>query len=69
MSKYGCENLICVISGGTSGIGLACAKLFLEDGARVYLLARNKIRGQQAVFDLKESTGREAKFISCDVTD
>ena len=69
MSKYGCENLICVISGGTSGIGLASAKLFLEDGARVYLFARNKIRGQQAVFDLKESTGREAKFISCDVTD
>ena len=69
MSKYGCENLICVISGGTSGIGLACAELFLKDGARVYLLGRNANRGQEAICDLKQITGKNAVFIACDVAD
>ncbi|MDO4178834.1 MAG: SDR family oxidoreductase [Phascolarctobacterium sp.] len=69
MSKYGCENLVCVISGGTSGIGLACGEKFLRDGAKVYLLGRSKSRGMGAVSDLKAITGREAKYIACDVTD
>jgi len=69
MTKYGCENLICVISGGTSGIGLACAEFLLRDGAKVYVLGRNKIRGEEAACDLKQMTGREVKFISCDVSD
>lgn len=69
MSKYGCENLICVISGGTSGIGLACAEFLLRDGAKVYILGRNKTRGQEAVCDLKQITGKDATFISCDVCD
>lgn len=69
MSKYGCENLICVISGGTSGIGLACAELFLKDGARVYLLGRNANRGQETICDLKQITGKNAVFIACDVAD
>lgn len=69
MSKYGCENLVCVISGGTSGIGLACAELFLRDGSTVYLLGRNKTRGEEAVCDLKQLTGAETKFVPCDVGD
>lgn len=35
--NYGCEGLCVVISGGTSGIGLAAAQRFLADGARVYI--------------------------------
>ena len=69
MSKYGCENLICVISGGTSGIGFACAQFLLNDGAKVYILGRNAVRGQQAVSDLKQITGQTAAFIACDVSD
>lgn len=69
MSKYGCENLICVISGGTSGIGYACAEMLLKDGAIVYILGRNIIRGQEAEFDLKQSTGGKVRFLVCDVTD
>ena len=69
MSKYGCENLICVISGGTSGIGFACAQFLLNDGAKVYILGRNVVRGQEAVSDLKQITGQTATFIACDVSD
>lgn len=69
MSRYGCENLICVISGGTSGIGFACAELLLKDGAKVYILGRDTVRGREAVSDLKQITGKNAIFIACDVTD
>lgn len=69
MSKYSCENLICVISGGTSGIGFACAQFLLNDGAKVYILGRNVVRGQEAVSDLKQITGQTANFIACDVSD
>lgn len=36
------EGRIAVITGGTSGIGLATAKLFVDEGARVFVIARRK---------------------------
>lgn len=66
---YGCANLIAVISGGTSGIGLATAVSLAKDGAKVYILGRNAIRGQQAVIDVKAMTGKDIIYYSCDVTD
>ena len=33
-----------LITGGSSGIGLALAELFIHDGARVTLLARNQTK-------------------------
>ena len=66
--NYGCEGLCVVISGGTSGIGLAAAQRFLADGARVYILGRSKERGAQALRYLDEQTGKQAVYISCDVT-
>ena len=36
-----CSVKIAVISGGSSGIGLACARVLLERGYRVVLLARD----------------------------
>lgn len=66
--KYGCEGLVAVISGGTSGIGLATAAKLAADGARVYILGRNRERGQRAARQLLEGTGAEVKFVPCDVT-
>ena len=66
--NYGCEGLCVAISGGTSGIGLAAALRFLTDGARVYILGRSKERGAQALRYLEEQTGKQAVYISCDVT-
>lgn len=69
MSKlnYGCQDLTVVISGGTSGIGLATAKKLLDDGAKVYLLGRDKARGAAALETLREQTGQEAYFIACNI--
>ena len=40
--NYGCNGRRAVISGGTSGIGLAAARALLADGAEVWLLARTE---------------------------
>lgn len=47
---------VIVISGATSGIGLACADMFAENGYKVYCLAR------------KEPANYAHEFIQCDVT-
>ena len=52
-----------LITGGTSGIGLAAAKLLIEDGYRVIVTGRNEERGEEAVRIL----GVQAEYISCDV--
>lgn len=68
MINYGCEGLRAVISGGTSGIGLATAAKLLTDGCEVYILGRSTQRGRDAVEKLRQTTGRQANYIQCDVT-
>ena len=63
--NYGCNGRCAVISGGTSGIGLAAARTLLADGAEVWLLARTE--RPQLLAELKESYGEKVHFIQCDV--
>ena len=65
--NYGCEGLQAVVSGGTSGIGLAVAEKLLLDGATVYIIGRSLERGQAAEGLLEEKTSKHAVFIPCDV--
>ena len=55
-----------LISGGTSGIGLAAAKLFLSAGAKVALLGRSAQRGEAALQEL--SAAEQAIFVQGDVS-
>ncbi len=55
-----------LITGGTSGIGLAAAKMFLESGARVALGGRDAGRGEEALRFLDKYRGR-VFFIPADV--
>lgn len=66
--NYGCAGLTALISGGTSGIGLAAAELLLRDGAGVYILGRSARRGAEAVASLQQRTGRTAVYIQADVS-
>lgn len=53
---YGTKNLTIVITGGTSGIGRACAEFLASEGAKVFILARH------------EKKVKNCTFIKCDVT-
>jgi NAD(P)-dependent dehydrogenase (short-subunit alcohol dehydrogenase family) len=50
--EYGCKNKVVLITGGTSGIGLAAARTFWQDGANVFLVGRNRTRGMQALAEI-----------------
>lgn len=50
--KLGLENKVVVVTGGSKGIGLACAKAFLEEGARVGIVSRSRDNLARAAAEL-----------------
>jgi NAD(P)-dependent dehydrogenase (short-subunit alcohol dehydrogenase family) len=65
----GLKGRVAVVTGGSSGIGLATAGRLLADGAKVAICARGKERLEQAAAKLAESH-RDAVFAApCDVLD
>ena len=58
------EDHVAIITGGTSGIGRACAERFVEEGARVVVAGRRRAAGSALVASL----GEHATFVAADVT-
>jgi len=58
-------NKVVVILGGSSGIGLASAKAFASEGARVFITGRDRLTLQGAV----DSVGHGVTAIDADVSD
>ena len=48
------ENKIAIITGGGTGIGLSCARLFCREGAKVVIFGRRKNRLEDAVREIGE---------------
>ena len=56
---------IAIVTGGTAGIGLACAERFAAEGAKVAVIARTAQAGE-AVEERLNDSGAEAIFIAGD---
>lgn len=62
------DGKLAVVTGGASGIGLAIARKFADNGAVVRILDLNRAQAETAAHDLSKS-GAEVKAYSCDVGD
>ncbi|MGE5603162.1 MAG: SDR family oxidoreductase, partial [Nitrososphaerales archaeon] len=66
------QNQVILITGGSSGIGLATARAFAHEGARVWLLARNTGRLASALEEVQAASKHKPQgcgAVSADVAD
>lgn len=56
---------VVLISGGTRGIGMACARLLLDEGARVVVCGRSETAAREAA----QGLGKHCRGYGCDVSD
>ena len=64
--KLDFKEKVVLITGGTSGIGLAAARIFMSSGAQAVISGRSASRGEMALSELAASG--EAAFLPCDVS-
>ncbi|KAL9665849.1 hypothetical protein QQ045_000170 [Rhodiola kirilowii] len=59
----------CVVTGANSGIGFATAKGLASRGGNVYLICRNKERGETAASEIRSATGNQNVYLEvCDLS-
>ena len=63
------EKQTVLITGASSGIGMACAKVFAASGVKLILAARREKRLQTLATALKDEFGTETHVLSLDVCD
>jgi NAD(P)-dependent dehydrogenase (short-subunit alcohol dehydrogenase family) len=63
------DGKICVITGATSGVGLAAAKSLASHGAQLALVCRNADKGEALIRELRERWGTQAEAFVADFTD
>ena len=67
-AKGAFRDRLALITGGSSGIGLALAQLLAREGARIWILARRKDALEAAVKSLPVIDGRTHGMLSTDVS-
>lgn len=67
MAKYTLQNKVVIITGASSGIGLACAKEFASKGAKLMLAARNTDKLNELAAGLRKN-GNDVEICTTDVS-
>ncbi len=62
--ELGLEGKVVLVTGGSKGIGLACALAFAAEGARIAICSRSRDNVERACVDLKDAFG-----VAADLTD
>ncbi|OAX37150.1 NAD(P)-binding protein [Rhizopogon vinicolor AM-OR11-026] len=58
---------VVLVTGANAGIGKETARVLLTKNAKVYIACRDKVKGEAAIRELKDSTGREAILLQLDL--
>ena len=61
------EGKVAVITGGASGIGLACAKRYAEEGAEIMISDLGAARLENAVEEIRSTTNGKVGFVEANV--
>lgn len=61
------QDKVAIVTGGSKGIGLGCARVFAKYGCRVVIAARGEEAGRKAVDELAAAGRHTALFIPTDV--
>lgn len=67
MSVARLEGKVAVITGGASGIGLACAKRYAEEGAEIFISDIGAQRLESAAEEIRASTNGKVAWVEADV--
>ncbi len=68
MLELGLEGRIAIVTGGSEGLGRACAERLAREGVRVAICARRKEVLEQAAAAIRHATGAEVLARPADVT-
>ncbi len=59
---------VCIVTGGTSGIGAGCVRLFAKEGAHVVFCAPGADQGKPLEAELNAARPNAALYVPCDMT-
>lgn len=60
------EGKVCIVTGGTSGIGRACTEAFVREGAKVVFVGRREARGKEIEAELT-AKGGDVLYVKADL--